>query len=133
MMKIVAVDANVLLDYFLKREKRFYQADVLIRQAVDGQLIIFMALPVVLELTWVLKSYYKMPRSDISQYIKSILDIPNCEIMDREFLQKALDVYSKEAGVNFVDCLIVTIYKRVKVDDFITHDLQLMRLYKKLK
>lgn len=132
-MKVVAIDTNILLDYFFEREAGYQVAKDLIEKATQNMHAIFISLPVFLEFVWTLKSYYRLPKDRVIKYLQAVLEMPNCELVDRSFSQKAISLYGETVGASFYDCLIAVIAKHAKVDDFITHDLKLKRLYEALK
>lgn len=132
-MKRVSVDTNVLLDYFFRRTAGFIRAWKIIRQSSKGEIGLYLCLPVILEYVWVARSTYKLAKKDIIETIQALLDLPECEVTDKLIVSQALILYRNNAGISFDDCLIITMSKDAKVDDFITHDLKLKRLYKKLK
>lgn len=131
-MNVIGIDTNILVDYFFKRE-RFGLAKRIIDDTVAGRQVLFISLPVYLELSWILISYYKLPKRVIINQLEAVLEIPNCEIDDREYLIKALQLYKQYQGVGFYDCLILVISKEAKVDDLASNDRRLIKIYRSLK
>ncbi|MFY9484208.1 MAG: PIN domain-containing protein [Patescibacteria group bacterium] len=130
-MKTVALDTNILLDYFLERpvNKRSF---TLMKQAQEGSLVLFLPLPVILEFEWTSRTYYKISKQALTDRIFMLLSVPNCLVEDKKLLFEALDLYQKSSGVSFDDCLIVLMAKKAKTNNFVTSDRALQKLWKKL-
>ena len=132
-MKIVAIDTNILLDFFLEREK-FVTAKNIINQVASGKIKLLILLPVILEFEWTLKRFYKTPKKIIMDRIKAVLELPNCEIQEKQAIKNALILYVDHSGVSFDDCLIISQLKifSIRIDEFITFDKKLQKLYQKI-
>ena len=128
----IAIDTNILIDYFLEREN-YAQAKNLILSPAIGESVLYISQLVILEFEWMLKGFYKVEKSTIIHRINLIMEIPNCEIGDRQLLTSALGLYGNESGISLDDCIIVLEAIDNKCADFVTSDKKLSRLYKKLK
>ena len=131
-MKTIAIDTNILLDYFLHREK-YDQAERLITQSSSGELNIYIPILVIFEFAWTLKSYYKVEKVVIIDRISAILELPNCEVPDKNRVINALLLYKVTPQVSLVDCLIILEAIDNKCADFASSDSKLIKLYTKLK
>lgn len=131
-MKLVSIDTNCVLDFFLKRanSKRLKQ---LILEAVEGDVALYISLIVVLEIEWVLRSYYGFTRNRIANVLKQLFELPNCEIPDKSRLAKALLLYENTSQVSLDDCVLVLESIDNKCADLATSDKKLLALYKKLR
>lgn len=130
--QIIALDTNILLDYFLGRDNHA-KAHRLISASATGEIVLYIPLLVILEFDWILKGFYKVDKPTITHRIDLILDIPNCEINNRQLLATALELYKKESGVSLDDCLIILEAMDKKCADFASSDGKLIKLYRKLK
>ncbi|TSC93781.1 MAG: hypothetical protein CEN91_122 [Candidatus Berkelbacteria bacterium Licking1014_85] len=131
-MKTIAIDTNILLDFFLEREN-YSQAKKLIEQSVINEFNIYIPIPVLLEFAWTLKSYYKIEKTIIVDRLTAVLRLQNCKIPDKNRVIKALLLHKNTPQVSFVDCIIVLEAIANKCTDLVTSDKKLTRLYKKIK
>jgi len=130
-MASVACDTNVLPDYFLQRE-RYKKAGEPLSKTADGLAALYIPLLVILEFERVLRQYYNVEKPIVIDLIKSILELPNCEVQDRKLAQAALALFQEQASVNLDDCIIALTALDRHVEDFATSDKKLHRLYKSL-
>lgn len=106
-MKIF-LDSNFLLRYYLKDDQRqFEDCKELILQIEEGKFKVYTSSIVFLEISYVLKSVYKLLFSDITEVLDSILTIRGITIIDKTNVKKALEFY-KKYKVKFTDCLIAS-------------------------
>lgn len=130
-MKIFALDTNVLIDYFLSRPG-YKQAYALFQNATQGKIACMIFLPVMLEFEWTMRRYYKVPKNVVVNRLQAIINLPGCEVENKSLVGNALLTYSKNTGVSFDDCLIALMAKQAKIDEFITSDRKLKKLYARL-
>lgn len=106
-MKIF-LDTNFLLRYYLKDDQRqFENCKELILQIEEGKFKVYTSSIVFLEVSYVLKSVYKLLFSDITEVLDSILTIRGITIIDKTNVKIALEFY-KKYKVKFTDCLIAS-------------------------
>ena len=131
-MKTIAIDINILLDFFLHREK-YDQAERLITQSASGMYNLYIPILVIFEFAWTLKSYYKIEKAIIIDRISAILELPCCEVPDKNRILNAILLYKETPQVSLVDCLIILEAIDNKCADFASSDSKLIKLYAKLK
>lgn len=131
-MKVIALDTNILLDYFFQRKSGYARARTLFKQCDEGKISLFIPLPVLLEYEWVSRSVYDRAKTELLLTIDGLLDLPYCEIPEKNLVRAATNLYRSNRGVNFDDCLIALIVKHAGVAQFITSDRKLKKLYAKL-
>ena len=104
-MKIF-LDTNVLLRYYLRDSgEQFESCKNLITQIEEGKFDVYTSSIVFLEISYVLKSVYKLPFSDIVNIISSIFTIRGITIVEKTNTKIALQFY-KKYKIKFTDCLI---------------------------
>ena len=130
-MNVIAVDANLLLDYFLGRTqaKRLIQ---LLTQVEQGEIVLYTPLPVVLECEWVLRSYYDLPKSRIIGYLHAIDALNTYGSESTDDLHRALTLWQTQT-VSFDDCVIVILALRARATELATGDRKLTTLFRKLR
>lgn len=78
---------------------------------------------VLLELEWVLRGFYELPRRDIAKAIRALAGIEHVTLEDRDAVLAALDSF--EAGLDFADALHVS--RSARARSFATFDRRLAR------
>lgn len=104
----VFLDTNFLLRYYLKgNPEQFETCKNLILQIEEGKFKVYTSALVFLEISYVLKSVYKFPLSDIIDVLDSIFTIRGITIIDKTNTKIALQFY-KKYEIKFTDCLIAS-------------------------
>ena len=83
---------------------------------------------VLLELEWVMRGFYELPRRDILRAMRALAGIEHITIEDRDAVLAALDAF--EAGLDFADALHLA--RRARASSFATFDRSLVRRAKAL-
>jgi predicted nucleic-acid-binding protein len=103
---MLALDTNVLARYYVREEgasrATLAQSDAA-RRIIEGGGALFVAKTVLLELEWVLRGVYRLPRKDILRAIEHLLAQPAVEVEDRAGVEGALA--NLRAGFDFADAL----------------------------
>ncbi len=130
MIKSVAVDTNVLLDYRLKRKSSFNKVLPLIEACLAGKIQIFIPNIVFPELEWVLRSFYKQPKGLIVKFLESLLSLEGVLTEDKYNMQYALNIF-RQSNLKFTDSIILTQVQKFHPDEFLTFDEDLKKLYQR--
>jgi predicted nucleic-acid-binding protein len=88
----------------------------------------YVSVTVLLELEWVMRGFYALPRRDIARVMRALAGIEHVTIEDRDAVLVALGAFA--AGLDFADALHVARSSRAAV--FATFDRQLARRAKGL-
>lgn len=122
---LVLADTNVLARYLLKDQpEQFAQAERFIRQS--PQRSIFLPDAVFLELSFVLLSYYRVPKVEVVK-ILGLLIRSTKFVLDYPLLSTTLDVFANHT-ISLVDSYIVAQYKTGPVQKVKTFDKKLFRV-----
>ncbi|MBI4035635.1 PIN domain-containing protein [Candidatus Daviesbacteria bacterium] len=106
-MKIF-LDTNFLLRLFLEdNNQQFEDCHKLISQIEAGQFSVYTSGIVFLEMSYVLKSVYKIPYQEIIKILDSTFEIRGITIVEKTNTKQALANY-KKYGIKFTDCLIAS-------------------------
>lgn len=76
---------------------------------------------VICELEWILRSFYKVKKDEIINYIRKILTIPNLEISNRDIVEVALDIFSLKS-IDWVDAMSIAYCQKESVKKIYTYD-----------
>ncbi|HEY9057111.1 MAG TPA: type II toxin-antitoxin system VapC family toxin [Aurantimonas sp.] len=104
-MNVVGIDTNVLLRAFLNDDsvqspaaRRFLSKLTPTEQG-------FVGVPVILELFWVLRTRYQLPRNELSQTLFELLEVGSLIFEDFDTIVRCLSMF-EEGNVDFSDAVI---------------------------
>jgi len=96
---MLAIDTNLIVRYLTgDHPKQSPRA----RELVDGQPV-FVAVTVMLEVEWVLRSTYDYRPADVARALRSFAGLPTVSVEDGAAVAAALDL--AENGMDFADAL----------------------------
>jgi len=128
----IALDTNVMLDWLLDRPTA-RQYDTLLAGIQNGLVEAVIDVAVFLEIDWVLKSNYHQTAAKRCEYLKVARDFLEDGTDVALVVDAALAVFEQRPTIGFDDAMIVTAAQKQQVDDFITGDKKLARVYQSLK
>ena len=100
------IDTNLIVRHLVQDHERHAQAAAKLFAACDrGDLTLVVLPAVVAECVFVLESFYKQPRSNIANTLKSLFSSPGIELNHLPDHLDALTRYSR-TQFHFVDCTI---------------------------
>lgn len=117
---MIALDTNVLVRYVTNDDPRQAARAVRLLSRSDE---VFLPKTVLLELEWVLRAVYDVPRAGVARAFKHILGLPNVVVEATEDVARALHAFDR--GFDFADALHLTASQRA--DAFHTFDKALAR------
>jgi predicted nucleic-acid-binding protein len=88
----------------------------------------FVSVTVLLELEWVMRGFYELPRRDISRVLRALASIEHVTVEDRDAVLVAVDSFDK--GLDFADALHLA--RSSRASGFVTFDQRLARRAKSL-
>jgi predicted nucleic-acid-binding protein len=88
----------------------------------------YVSVTVLLELEWVMRGFYELPRRDISRVLRALTSIEHISLEDRNAVLAAVDAYDK--GLDFADALHMA--RSSRASGFATFDRRLARRAKGL-
>jgi predicted nucleic-acid-binding protein len=102
---VIAFDSNILVRYFAKDDPVQTALAVQLVDARTSDDPGWIAIPVLVELLWVLARTYKLKQGEIIQILERFLNSDDIVVEHEERVQIALDVY-RRGHADFADCLI---------------------------
>jgi predicted nucleic acid-binding protein len=96
---MLAIDTNVVVRYLTNDHPEQSPRS---RRLIDGQAV-FVAITVILETEWVLRSTYGYGQAEIVGALRAFGGLPTVEMEDVALVSSALDL--AEAGMDFADAL----------------------------
>ena len=123
-----ALDTNVLARFFVDDADDAQAAKQ--RPAAVAALCerSFVSVTVLLELEWVLRGFYELPKRDISNVLRALASIEHVTLEDRDAALMAFDAFDK--GLDFADALHVA--RSARASTFATFDQRLAKRAKAL-
>jgi len=116
------VDSNVFLRFLLADHPRQSPACRRLFEKASKKEIILVTLPIVIiEISWVLQSFYKRSKKEIAEKLKIILLFEGLEIDDREILLTALEIFENK-NIDFIDAYISSWLKLKKIKQIYSYD-----------
>ncbi|MBU6439800.1 MAG: type II toxin-antitoxin system VapC family toxin [Betaproteobacteria bacterium] len=118
-----ALDTNVLARFFVDDEddpQAARQRPLAIQALAER---CFVSVTVLLELEWVMRGFYELPKSDISRVLRALAGIEHVTIEDRDAVLTAVDGFDQ--GLDFADALHVARSRRAS--GFATFDRRLAK------
>lgn len=102
---MIALDSNILIRYFQRDDlPQAIAAD----QVLDTRSPLepaWIAIPVLIELLWVLKRSYKLRQASIVEIVQKLLSSDDLILEEDDRVRRALDIFAK-GRADFADCLI---------------------------
>src|SRR5215207_5201036 len=86
-------DTNVLLRYLIGDDPVKAERTIALMERVErADEFLEITDEVVTETVWTLESFYQVPRSEIAQHLRELLDFPGIRVSSRAIIQLALDI-----------------------------------------
>lgn len=123
-----ALDTNVLARFFVDDPDDAQAAKQ--RPAAIAALAerSFVSVTVLLELEWVLRGFYELPKRDISRVLRALASIQHITLENRDEVLAALDAFDK--GLDFADAMHLA--RSSRASGFATFDQRLAKRAKAL-
>ena len=123
-----ALDTNVLARFFVDDADDAQAAKQ--RPAAVAALAerSFVSVTVLLELEWVMRGFYRLPRKDISRVLRALASIEHVTLEDRDAVLVAIDAFDQ--GLDFADALHLA--RSTRAAAFTTFDHRLAKRAKAL-
>jgi len=111
MIHVHILDTNIFLRTLIREDEKTFSDCLIFLELVKSNKINAVLPGVVLsEIAWVLKSFYKFPKSKVHQALKSILKLSGLKIVDNYDYEKTLKFFENK-NVKYIDCLIASLAK----------------------
>lgn len=125
---MIFLDTNYFLRFLLADVSVQHQKAVnVFTQAAEEKIRVGTSLVVILELFWVLSSYYKKSKREVIMIMQSVLALQFIDLPERRNLQKTLLLY-KRSSIEFEDCYNLVYATTKGLTDFKTFDKKLERV-----
>lgn len=104
-----ALDTNVLVRFLVQDDAaQLAAAQRVIANAIAQGQTLFVPITVALELEWVLRSSYQMPKDEVTTVLAQLLSAAELSFESERALEVGLQLY-REGSADFADCLHVAL------------------------
>lgn len=125
------LDTNVLLRFLTQDDPaKAKEVDILFSKAEQGKFRLEICEPVFVETAVSLRNYFKFPRDQVTELLKTLLSRAWLQIENHEVISQALHFYQSSA-LDLVDCLIF-IRAKINKQRIFTFDAKLNELVESL-
>lgn len=106
-MDSLIIDTNVFLRFLLDDiPSQTKKATEVLIKAKSKRLKIFVPQIIIFEILFALDKYYKFPKTEVMEKVRTLLATSYLDIEDRAVFQEALEVF-KSKNIDFVDCFLI--------------------------
>jgi predicted nucleic-acid-binding protein len=102
---MIGLDTNVVVRYLTHDDPTQTAAAMKVMNSLSADSPGFLSLIVIVELVWVLESFYRFRRNEVEQVIDSLLRSKELIIERAEIVSQALGMF-RGSRAGFADCLI---------------------------
>ena len=121
-MKKAFIDTNVWLRFFLNDNAALSEkARKIIAGAKDGNHILITDSAMLLELAWVLFSFYKQKKEETINILNKILAAFYVEVLDKETAKQMTEYYSQH-NMDIIDCYLLSQMSRQNIKEVFSFD-----------
>jgi predicted nucleic-acid-binding protein len=116
-----AVDTNILVRFFTQDDSAQSPRAEALLLSFSSSDPVWVGLPVVLELVWVLGVTYRMNRNEIALILHQLLTRQEVAVERSDAVRQALYLYRK-GRADFADCMISTCARAAGCNEILTFD-----------
>lgn len=121
-------DTNFVIRYLLGDNlEMFLKTKEVFAQVQTGKASIILEQTVFTEITFVLSSFYKIPKNKIAEVLSDLLAYKGIICEDKDALLLALNIYSSH-NLHIVDCLLVAKAEKSNIT-ILSFDQKLLNIY----
>ncbi|OGK55579.1 hypothetical protein A3B56_02005 [Candidatus Roizmanbacteria bacterium RIFCSPLOWO2_01_FULL_45_11] len=115
-MNHIYIDTNVIVRFIIKDNKQQNRKTrEYIALSQQKKVVLTILTEIILEVEYVLRKTYKIPREDITKSLESVVEMSYFHVMDRDILKQALVIY-KSRTVDLIDIILFLKAKKAGAD-----------------
>ncbi|CAB1080672.1 hypothetical protein D1AOALGA4SA_8351 [Olavius algarvensis Delta 1 endosymbiont] len=104
---IPLLDTNVLIRFLtFDKDKKYKNLYTFFDSLERGEIQVELKLIVLFQVTFVLKSFYKVPREQIADGLKDVLKYKGIRIKEKKIVQRTLEIW-RQKQADIVDCYLI--------------------------
>lgn len=129
-MKQIIADTNLFLRFILKDNIKEYKiAEELFQEAKERKVKLIVSQIVIFEIVFSLEKYYRFPKFDVIDRLKSLIPARYLFIQNRVVFKSAIKLF-ESSNNSFVDCFLVAKAKNAQAELF-TFDIGMKKLFER--
>lgn len=131
----IFADTNIFIRFYRQDDPVFSpKAEKIILGCEKNQYNLVICAVTILEIVWLLTSFYKLPKKHILEFIQKILEIKNIQITDKDLAEKTISIY-KESNLDATDAYLAALMEQEKIKKIFSfdHDLDKISGIKRLE
>lgn len=122
MINKIFADTNIFIRLYLQdNPKSSPLANDIISACENGKFTLVICPVTILEIVWLLLSFYKIPKEKILLFLEEILLISNIEVVDRPLIEKVLSLY-KSKNIDVTDAYWIAVMEQEKIKEIFSFD-----------
>jgi predicted nucleic-acid-binding protein len=102
---MTGLDTNILVRYFTEDDPAQSRRAEVLLDAFTKETPGFVSIVTLIELNWVLRSQYRLPKAELILYLERLLDSPELTVENQATVHQALQRFA-HSKADFTDCLI---------------------------
>ncbi len=118
---MTGLDTNVLIRFFVVDDPLQNRKAIQLVQSFSTQSQGFITLVCLAEFVWVLRNYYRQPKTVVLQWLTRLIESGNIALENQPAIEKALRTYST-TPCDFADCLIEQVGRLAGCSETVTFD-----------
>lgn len=104
-MKLL-LDSNIWIRYLIRDNEVSFRSCLALFEAFEkGEIRPYISTIILLEIYWVLTSYYRIQKKEVQRDIEKICALRGLVILGKTDFRRAFDIH-KQVGIKLADCLI---------------------------
>lgn len=118
----IFADTNIFIRLYLQDNPKLSPlAKDIISGCESGKFTLVICPVTILEIVWLLLSFYKIPKEKILLFLEEILLISNIEIIDRPLIEKVVSIY-KSRNIDVTDAYWIAVMEQEKIKGIFSFD-----------
>lgn len=118
----IFADTNIFIRLYLQDSPKLSPlAREIISACENGRYTLVICPVTILEIVWLLFSFYKISKEKILLFIEEILQIQTIEIIDRVLIEKSLSVY-RSKNIDITDAYWISVMEQQKISKIFSFD-----------
>lgn len=122
MTRKIFTDTNVFIRFYLQdNPKLSVAARNIILASQTGKCTMVICSATILEIVWLLLSFYKNPKENILAFIDEILHFPNLEIIDRKIIERTVAMFTSK-NIDITDAYWLSLMEQENIKEIFSFD-----------
>lgn len=119
---MIFVDTNIFVRFFIKDEpKQAKSSEELFKKAREGKKELWTTEWVIAEISWLLTSYYRLPKTKIVEIIKKIISTKGLKTRNQHLVLEAIGLYL-EKNIDLEDAINAILAREEKIKIVYSYD-----------